>query len=216
MGKATTMNGKEYHGTHLLRNMFIFLGTGAACVGIYKGIDALKGDKNYKAAETREPKKNEMRMENPNEYKERAIEKSMRIENIKKYSTSKDNSGNSPEPPKGERYGKFTKSDFADVIEPRYRRTISPNVDILPEEIERVTKLTTKQLETLYRKQWGVLNERIDVPKAIKEFFESNGYKGPGWLVWVVVDEDPNINYRSEIIFENEKGQLTLHNYTLR
>lgn len=109
-----------------------------------------------------------------------------------------------------EKYGGFTKKDFADVIEPRWKRTVGSYVDITPEEVRRVEELTKKQLETLYRKQWREYGD-INVSRAIKEFLDSNNYKRPGWVVWVFIDEDRDIGFVPEIVFETKEGRLKVH-----
>jgi len=114
--------------------------------------------------------------------------------------------------PKEEIYGgRFTKADFAKVIEPSWKRIAGENVNITPDEVVEVRELTKKELETLYRRQFDVYSEKMSSSEAARRFFEHNGYKRPGWVVWIFIDENPDFGYEQELVFEHIRRGLVVH-----
>ncbi|MCK4335807.1 MAG: hypothetical protein KAW40_03720 [Candidatus Aenigmarchaeota archaeon] len=216
IGKYPAHEEKE-KGNHLVRNLGIVGGIATGVAGLFLGYKALtKDNPKDTAAETQKglyDSKKEVRIDKKNYGQEAIKDLKAGLKETKKASKGETKYGDSKggELPEEKTYSSFTKKDFADVIEPKWKRRVGPNVDIMPEEVARVKELTTKQLETLYRKQWREYGD-INVSRAIKEFLDSNNYKGPGWVVWVFIDEDPTYGYQPEIVFENKEGCLTVHN----
>jgi len=217
MGRAITYNGHtgKHLGNYIRGALITLLGLSAAG-GIYKGIEALINTTDSKVA------KHEIRMKNPNEFRNVAVEEGMRIENVNnngnKMATNNNSgtSGVSPKAPKEETYDGFTKNDFADLIEPEYRASV-PNVHIIPEEVKRIKKLTPEQLAHLYYRDhetWGFSTKQLEDMSTLElaeRFLKRNDYKGPGWLVWVMIDEDRSYGLMPASVFVNNEGRLVVH-----
>lgn len=217
IGKYPVHEEKE-KGNHLARNLGIVGGIVAGVAGLFLGYKALtKDNPKDTAAETQKglyDSKKEVRIDKKNYGQEAIKDLKAGLKETKKASSkgeTKYGDSKGGEPPEEETYSGFTKKNFADVIEPYWKKRIGPNVDITSGEVERVKELTKKQLETLYRRQWREYGD-INVSRAIKRFLDSNNYKGPGYVVWVFIDEDPSVGYEPEIVFEDKEGNLTVHN----
>jgi hypothetical protein len=214
MGKAATLNGhaldkypvmeSEYNG-HLGRKIAIGGSIlGAAALGTFLGYKALTNDSPKNTAEETQklynPKKQEQVIRNPNE------SRNLVINDLKKQMG--EDAKAAPQPNEEVYGGHFTKKDFAEAVEPGFKRWVGPDVHITPDEI-KLTPLTLKDLERLYRRDFGY-KEEMSTAEAAKRYLKFYGYKGPGFDVDVFIDERPNsgFGWEREFVFENTEGRL--------